>query len=371
MGLKVLHVECGAKLRGGPRQVLYLMEGLKRRGHESVLLCYEHSPMRREAERMGFRTLPCPAWCMVGPFLAAFVFLATRRERPDVVHLHSRRGADTWGALGARLAHARAVVLSRRVTYRIRPRFWARLRFRLLYDGVVAVSEAVRDALIRSGVPEGMVTVVRSALDLSRFERLPSRGEARRALGLPEGAPVCVTVGALERRKGQALLLKAAAMVRERVPDAVFLLVGDGPKAAELREEAERMGLSGSVRFLGWRDDVPRILSAADLLVHPALREGIPGAAMEAGAAGLPAVAFEVGGVPEVVEHGRTGLLVPPGDVEGLARAVVSLLTDGRRREEMGRAARERVEREFSAERMVEGNIEVYLKALARRGRGG
>ena len=357
-------------MRGGARQVLYLAEGLERRGHKSVILCYRHSAIFREAKRRGLKVRGYPVWGLFWPLVGWYVFKAVREERPDIVHLHSRRGADTWGALGARLAHARAVVISRRVDYRLYPFPWTWARLRWLCDHIIAVSENIKRVLLKAGVPEERITVVRSATNLSRFEGLPTKEEARRRLGIPSEAKVVVSVGYLQPRKGQGFLIRAVPSILREVPEALFLIVGEGPLKERLSKLARKLGVGGRVKFLGWREDVPLILSASDLLVHTALLEGIPGVAMEAGAVGLPVVAFRAGGAPEVVVHRRTGLLVKPGDVSGLARAVALLLKDGGKREDMGKAARERVKQEFSAARMVEGNIEVYKKVALWREKG-
>lgn len=368
--LKILHVECGARLRGGARQVLYLAEGQKRRGHKPIILCYRHSAVCREARRRGLEVRPYPLWGLFWPLVGWYVFKAVKEKKPDIVHLQSRRGADTWGALGARLSHAKAIVISRRVDYRLYPFPWTWARFGWLCDHIIAVSENIKRVLLKAGVPEGKITVVRSSVDLSRFENLPSKEEVRMALGLPKEAKVVVSVGYLQPRKGQRFLIRAAPAILRDVPETLFLLVGDGPQRGKLAHLAQKLGVKGRVRLLGWREDVPKILAASDVLVHTALLEGIPGAAIEAGGVGLPVVAFRSGGAAEVVEHRRTGLLVEPRNVKGLAEAVVVLLANEEERGKMGEEARRRIKREFSAGRMVEENLAVYFEVLGNKGRG-
>jgi glycosyltransferase involved in cell wall biosynthesis len=174
----------------------------------------------------------------------------------------------------------------------------------------------------------------------------------RLEVGLPLDSPVVTTVCRLTEQKGIPHLLRAAKALLPEFPEAVFVVIGDGPLKTRLEALAASLGLPSSLRFLGARDDVWDLLQASDLLVMPSLWEGLPVALLEACACGVPAVASGVGGIPEVVEHGVNGLLVPPGDEAALASAIASMLSSRERRLRMGREARRKVEERYSTDRI-------------------
>ena len=177
---------------------------------------------------------------------------------------------------------------------------------------------------------------------------------------LPEGAPVVAFVGRLDRQKNPLLLLRAAARVVREVPETVFAFAGTGRLETRCRAEADRLGLSGSVRWLGWLSDTRPLLARMDLVALPSSWEGMPNVILEAMACGKPAVAANVGGCAELIVEGETGFLVAPGDEAALAERIVLLLRDAALRRRLGAAARQRVEREFSVALMVERNEALY-----------
>jgi len=336
------------------------MRGLQERGHENVLLCPQGIALAERARTLGLRVQEVPFW---GDGDLRFI-LATRRmvrtERPDVVHLHSRRGADTLGGLGARWGGAPAVVLSRRVDDPVSPSGWNRWRFGPLCDHIIAVSEGIRQVLLEAGVPSEKITCVRSALDLSPFHLSDQPGELRQELGFPEDSLVVGLIAQLIERKGHRYLIEAIPAILARCPHTYFLFCGRGPLENRLRQQVQALGLEERVRFAGFRNDIPRILAGLDVVVHPALREGLGVALLEAMAARRPIVATRVGGIPEAVRHGENGLLVPPADSAALGEALITLLTEAELRERLGQRGRDIVEREFSVDQMVEGNLRVY-----------
>jgi glycosyltransferase involved in cell wall biosynthesis len=171
-------------------------------------------------------------------------------------------------------------------------------------------------------------------------------------------------VAQLIERKGHRDLLAALPDILEAFPDARVLLFGRGPLQEELERECRERGLADTVRFAGFREDLERILPCLDLVVHPAHMEGLGVALLQAAAAGRPMVAAPVGGIPEIVRPGETGMTAPPGDSGALAAAILALLRDPARARSLGEAAREHVRRHFSLESMVAGNLGVYRRIL-------
>lgn len=294
-----------------------------------------------------------------------------RRVRPDVVHTHTAK-AGALGRVAAFVARVPHVVhtfhghvfegyfgaFGSAMTVQVE-RALARLA-----DRVIAVSPEVgRDLTQRFRVAEAArVRVVPIGLPLGPFEQAARhRGELRAELGIAQGAPVVVFVGRLVTVKAPEVALDAWRAVRREVPDAQLVVAGAGPLLATLRARGD-----AGVHFLGWRSDTARIVADADLALLTSVNEGTPVALIEAAAAGVPAVATRVGGVPTVVRDGETGLLATAGDVDGIAAAVIALLRDPQRRARMGAAAREHACAGWSAERLLRDLRGLYAELAAR-----
>lgn len=347
-------------LYGGAQQVAFLLRGLAARGIGNVLVCPPGAEIGRHFAGSGIKVieLPCSgdldlgfAWRLRG---------VLRRERPDLVHLHSRRGADVLGALAARFSGV-PCLLSRRVD-NPEPRAWVALKYRL-HERVIAISQGIADVLTSEGVPMSKLRVVRSSLDPRPWQQAESRAAFCAEFGVPDDALLIGVVAQLIERKGHRVLFEALRGLaqRERVRVLVF---GQGPLRDALEREAA--GLGDTLRFAGFRKDLNRWLGALDLLVHPALMEGLGVSLLQASAAGLPIIASRAGGMPEAVADEVSGLLVPPGDVDALRAALSRLIADPALRRRLGAQGRARIEREFSVDQMVDGNLAVYREILTR-----
>jgi glycosyltransferase involved in cell wall biosynthesis len=299
--------------------------------------------------------------------------LHVRAVRPDILHgvlMH----AYVLGAFAARLTGVPVVVASRRslsLFKKDKPimRFAERFANRLT-DRVVANSEAVRqDAIETEHLPPEKVDVIYNGVDLAMYDAVtPERVAAlREDLRLGSG-PVVIVVANLIAYKGHEYFMRAWAKVCGVFPDAVALLVGDGPVRAAREADARGLGIEANVRFLGVRRDVPALLAASDLLVHPSLQEGFCNALLEGMAASLPVVATDVGGNREAVLEGETGLIVPPGDVDRLAAATLAVLEQPDRGAAWGAAGRRRVVERFQRSRMLPEYEALYDELLARVG---
>ena len=285
----------------------------------------------------------------------------------DLVHAHL-----PYAAIGARVALAgpggpRLVYTEHNLWQSYKPpTYWANLLTFARSDHVFAVSDVVR-ASIR--YPEGLrwrrmppVETLYHGLDPAAMQRPPADG-AREELGIPSQAPVVGTVANFRHTKGHGYLLQAASLVRRTVPDVRFLLVGQGPLEAEVRSDAERLGLGETVIFAGFREDVPRLTAAIDVFALSSLHEGLSIALLEAMALAKPPVVTRVGGLPELVQDRRHGLLVPPADPGALAAGILTLLEDPDLRARMGQAAQRRAA-DFDIRSAVSRMEEVYTELL-------
>jgi glycosyltransferase involved in cell wall biosynthesis len=294
--------------------------------------------------------------------------LLLRRERVDLVHAHQY--TPFFYAAAARLLCRRPAVL---LTEHGRhhpdfPRPKRRLVNRLLLDRrdrVVAVGEAVRQALVvNDGFPAGRVGVIYNGIDLGPFGAAVGRAALRRELGLAENDLVLFQVARLDPIKDHLTALRALQRLRQWRDDVRLVIVGEGPTEATIRQFVREGGLESHVHMLGLRADVARLLPAGDAFLLTSVSEGIPLTVIEAMAAGLPVVATRVGGMAEVVEDGRTGLLAPAGDAEALAESVMRLARDPGLAAEMGRWGRARAWAEFSEAHMHERYGQLYREML-------
>ncbi len=310
-----------------------------------------------------------------------------RRNRTHIVHSYNAY-ANIFALPAARLARTPLVIASIRDTgIYLTPTQSRVQRFLCRFaDCILVNAEAVRRWLEGQGYPSEKIAVIRNGVDLARFRPRPGNGAIRRSLGLPPRSPLVAVFARLDQNKGIEYFLEAAAIVAARNPGVRFLIVGDKFVLKEgaivgdvahresLEGRARRLGLEGRVAFTGFRLDVPEILAEVSVSVLPSLSEGLPNAVLESMAAGVPVVATRVGGIPEAVEDGLSGMLVPPGDGAALARAIGMLLEKPELARRLGRAGRERVEVSFSLDRMVRRTQGLYVgmleRAMARRARG-
>jgi glycosyltransferase involved in cell wall biosynthesis len=285
-----------------------------------------------------------------------------REIRPDVVHWHAAR-AHAIGAMAALLAPRSARVLSRRVQLPVRRSPGSRLLYSLRIDRIAAISNAVRAALVESGVDARKIEVVPSGIDPAPGRDPSRRTELRARLGCAEEEVVGINVSALAEGKGHHDLMQGAAIALRRAPRLRLWIAGEGPLEGALGAERRALGLEREVQFLGFRADIPSLLDAADFFCLPTLHEGLGSSILEAMSAGLPVIATRVGGIPEIVEDSRTGILVPPSDPGALADAMVEMAARPDLREAMGACGSKRAD-SFSADRTAEATYAIYRSAL-------
>jgi glycosyltransferase involved in cell wall biosynthesis len=360
----VVHYVDSDVFGGSEEMALHLMGSLDRGRWDPVLLYHAHRGVARlaeGAERLGIRTRAVRR-ADEGRRISALPSLwrAIRAERPAIFHAHlSWPLACKFGVLAAWLARVPAIVGTAHLYVELQAKWRPPLMLRPLRR-IIAVSDEVRARYAEElRVPPRQLAVVRNGITVPRVVRPPDpvlRAELVR--GRPDY--VVLTPARLHDQKGHKFLLAAAA----QVPDATFVLAGDGPLRAELEAQARELGIAERCVFLGHRSDVPDLLAAADLLVLPSLWEGLPISVLEAMAAQRPVVATAIGGTDEAVTHEAGGLLVPPCDVDALASAIRRLRADPALAHRLAVAGRERAEREFSSEVMAANVMRVYDEVM-------
>jgi glycosyltransferase involved in cell wall biosynthesis len=291
----------------------------------------------------------------------------------DLIHSHCQFG-DVLALLLARPLGAKALVRTvhneREWPKRpLRRLLLTNLLYPLVYRLEIGISQQVADNLDRRLVARLLKRrsiCLYNAIDLERFGHRAEkvRAQKRQELGLPLEAPVIGTIGRLTQQKGYDLLLEAMVVLLAEMPEARLLLVGDGELASDLKTLAGRLGIAGAVCFAGPRQDVESLLAAMDLFASSSLWEGLPTVILESMAAGVPVVATDVSGTRELVGDGVTGLLVPPGDAQALARAIRQVLRDGALAGVLVQGARRRVE-DFSIAGVAKQHVAVYRDIIA------
>ncbi|HET7080131.1 MAG TPA: glycosyltransferase [Chloroflexia bacterium] len=290
-----------------------------------------------------------------------------RRERVDVLHTHLF-GSNTWGRLLGRLAGVPVIIAHEHWSSRGQNEIWMDRMMYRLSDRILVTSEASKQIVMSSeGIPAHYLSVVYNGVDMDKFAARGDRADVRAELGVAPDAALIGAVGRLTADKGgQDVLIRVVGRVRETCPQVRLVMVGDGPLRPGLEQLTAQLGLTGTVIFTGLRSDVPRLLGALDVFVLPSEREALPVAVLEAMAAGLPLVATRVGGIPEVVEDGATGFLVPPGDVAAMHCVLERLTGDPALAARLGAAGQAHVQAHFTVQQMVR-QVERLYDQLAQR----
>ena len=370
--LRVVHVALSLGCGGLERLILDLVREGRALGQDVSVLCLdEPGVLADEARRLG-ASVAClhkGYGLRLGVVRQLRAFLL--RERPDVVHTH-QIGALFYAGPAAALAHAPAVVHTEHGKHyggKGRKLWLGRLTARWA-DRFFCVSRDIADEVIACRVAGPRKTaVVANGIDTRRFAPAGDAAAVRRDLAIPAGAPVVGTVGRLNEIKRQDVLLRAFALIRQRRPEAHLLLVGDGPRRAELEVLARDLGVAPWVRFAGYQARPECYLAAMDVFALTSQSEGMPLAVLEAWAAGVPVVASRVGGVPELIEDGRTGLLFPPGDEAALAAALDRLLSSPDDARRLAGAAREAVRSRYDV-RVMAATYQGHYRELLAANRG-
>jgi glycosyltransferase involved in cell wall biosynthesis len=358
--VKVLLANGEKTFRGGEFQTVSLASHLARAGCHVMIAARDGSPLAAAARA----SLPCATFPfervpVVTPFRLSRLMA---RWRPDVVHAQTS-DAHTHAWLARKLlSNPPPLVVSRRVAFPVRrnpPSLW---KYRTGVAHFIPISRAAARSLADAGVPGGRMTIVPSGVDVSAFRAAGRRAGAARPWGAGAEDFVIGTVAAFEREKGHLVLVRAASGVLAAYPRTRFVWIGEGSLRNEILAEIQRFRLERSVILAAQEAPLEEVLPQFDIMALPSLEEGLSTALIAALAAGLPAVASETGGIPDVVTE-DCGILVPPGDADALARAIIRLEGDAGLRERMRAAGRERAER-FDISVVVRRTIDVYSRVL-------
>lgn len=364
--MKVAHLDTGRTWRGGQAQALLLMRALAKRGHAQLLLA-PAGPLLERARAEGFHAERWDTHGEIDPWATWRARRILAAARPDVAHAHSAH-AHALGVPAARWARVPAVVVSRRVDFKVRTNPFSRWKYAMPVDRYLCISEGVRQAMLASGVAPERMRIVPSGIDLDGVIADGDRPapDLRQLAGLPADAEIVGTVASLAPHKNHTLLLEAVPAVIRARPRAHFVWLGEGECRPALERQRARLGLESRVHLLGFRDDARALMRRFDLFVLSSYLEGLCTSLLDAQVLGVPIVATAVGGVPEVVRNGDTGRLVHGLAPEPLAAAIVEALAGPALR--AGWVARARVAVEaFGIAHTAERTLAAYAEVLEAR----
>jgi L-malate glycosyltransferase len=361
-----VHIDTATTWRGGQNQVLLTVLGLNATGHRTLLVAHPDGELRRRAaEGLDFVPLaPSHELDLKAGWRMSRLF---KRVRPDVVHAHDPH-AVSMAALGLSMSNlepAPPLVASRRVDFHLKANSFSKWKYRQV-DAFVAASGAIARILAADGIPAPRIRTVHEGIDVERIAHIEPLS-VHAELWLPTQAPIVGNIGALVAHKGQKHLIDAAALVVRDVPDARVVIFGEGELREALEHQVRHLHLEKHVLLPGFRVDVLALLKTFDVFVMSSETEGLGTSILDAMACGKPVVATTAGGIPEIVEDGVTGYLVPPRDGKALAEAITRLLQNDALRKRMGEAGLRRVRERFTVERMVRETAAAYAELVTTR----
>jgi len=361
--MRILHLDTRPDWRGGQLQILLTLRGLRERGHDAQLMARRDSPLAHRAAAESFSVHLFPP-----RFLRLQAALCLReildQQVFDVLHAH-----DPHGLTAAWLIRANRrsrLVVARRVAYPLSRAPLSLARYHAACR-IIAVSQFVADSVIASGIDSSRIAVVYDGVEIPPLTTIEERRVARARWKISDDDLLLGCVGYLLPEKGQETLLCALPQIRAQFPNCRVILAGDGPCRVKLQTLARELGIVDVVIFAGFVEDVQAVYRALDLFVFPSLAEPLGSSLLAAMAHGLPVIAAASGGVPEIIENGRNGILVSVSDAQELAAAIRRTLNDRAAAARLGQAARETVERRFSAQLLAENTLQQYQTILSAR----
>ena len=359
MPIRTIHIDTARTWRGGQNQALLTVKGLRALGHQTMLVAHPDGELRRRAPQTADLVPLAPRFEV--DFHAAWKLARIIRAfEPAILHAHDPHGVALAAlALGFRMPWPPpALVASRRVDFKLAGNALSRAKYRQV-NRFICASGAIARILQADGIEAGRISTVHEGVDLDHVADAPPVS-LHETFWLPRGAPVVLNVAALVPHKGQRYLIEAFATVVRAVPDARLVILGQGELHESLQRQVDHAGLEKHVLLPGFRTDVLSLMKTADVFVMSSVMEGLGTSLLDAMACARPIIATHTGGIPEVVVHDETGLLVPPRNGAALAEALILLLKDEERARRYGAAGYERAHRAFTVDHMVRETVAVY-----------
>jgi glycosyltransferase involved in cell wall biosynthesis len=364
--VRALLVDLEMQWRGGQNQALLMLQGLHARGHAAELVAAKGSALGQRAGALGIPVNYASREFFRIP-AARTIHGLLRSRRFDLLHANEAHAVTaTWLALwNERELVTLPFLISRRVGYPIAKNRLALARYHRAAQ-IVANSNWVAEQAAACGISREKLTVVHEGVEIPARLTVEQKQAARARWGISHDAPLLGCVGVLSPDKGQEWLIRALVSVRQEIPDAKLLIAGDGPCRKRLETLAKELGVGDAVIFAGFVSEVETVYAALDVFLLPSFFEALNNSLLAAMAYEIPSIAFNRGALEEIIEHGRSGLLVSGPNVSEVSNAIIRLLREVDFARQLGERGRKRIEQHFSADKMVDGMIAVYEECLGR-----
>jgi L-malate glycosyltransferase len=362
-----LLVDLETEWRGGQNQMLLTLKGLHARGYSAELVAAEGSILSARAQAIGVTVHKVSRGLLRIPATLK-IFDLTKTGRFNLVHVNEAHALTA--AWLARAHRHLPLAVSRRVGYSIGKSRIAQARY-IAAARIIAISHWVARQLADAGVPRDKMAVVYEGVEIPPLPTAETRARARSRWNISADTPLLGNVGVLLPDKRQEWLIRALATIRKISRDCRLLLAGNGPCRARLEKLTRELGLADAVIFAGFVKDIETVYSALDVFLFPAQFEGLGTSLLAAMSYGIPSIAFNACAFGEIIEDGKSGILVENQSLPGIERAITRLLHDQQSARRMGETGRKRIEEVFSADRMVEQTIRIYAEVCAEQERKG
>lgn len=373
MKYNILYVIDNMEYGGGERVFTEIIYGINRNQYKAYVACNPGGEFLGKLAEIGthFRTVNMRN--RVNPYAVLRLAQIIRKEKIHIIHSQGAR-ADFFARIASRMQKSKPRVVNTIAMpvegFDVNPlrknvyRFFDRLT-ECYVETFIVVSDVLKKNLIeRHGRSTQKIVKIYNGVELSQYHLDAEYDKLRKDWGIPQNVPFIGAIGRIVWQKGFKYLIQAIPDIVRNVSDVKFLFVGDGPLKKELEDLSEKLNIKEKIIFTGFRSDIKEILSAVDLLVIPSLLEGFPMVTLEAMAMAKPIIATNINGITEQITDGVNGILVPPKDPAALAKSVIRVLNDRDYARSLGLLAREKVEQEFSVEKMVAETEKVYLSLL-------
>lgn len=354
-----MHIDSEKGFRGGQQQAVYIYEALIEREIPGSFFCKKGSKLEEyfKARKIHFNTLP-----LLGEFdiISAYkIAKFAQKNKQRILHLHSAH-ALALGILSKLFCRKLKLIAVRRVDFSINKNYFSKLKYsNNLIDQIIAISENIKSVLTADGLQRDRIKVIRSGVDIYKFTNCSKNKQLLRDYDLSNDSFIVGTVAAMADHKDYPNLLRAAEVVIKKCPNVYFISAGEGREEKKVKELAKRLRLGNRFIFLGHRNDIGPILKSMDIFVLSSKKEGLGTSTIDAMAVGLPVIGTDAGGIPEVIQNGFNGTIVPKQDHQKLASAIIDLVLDEKKRKQFGLNSLQRV-KIFSRETMIDEYLRLY-----------
>ena len=365
--MSLFQIDAGKEWRRGQRQSFFLAKELKRNGYSFRYVVQPGSPLREKAVEAELPVLPMRISGEADVLAILRLALAMKRKRCRLVNFHDDHSVAV-GSAAASMAKVPLRVISRRVDFPLKKNVFSRRKYTKDVDAIIAISEAVKNVLVEGGIDKKLIRVIPDGIDFSPYEDRSSKDYLCKEFSFSSDDFLVGIVAQLSDEKGHKYLIQASEHLRERIPKIKIVIVGEGPLRMEPDSMMKEIHGEDMVFFMGFRENIPQILKSLDVFVLSSEREGLGSILMDAMACRLPIVATRVGGVPELIQHRKTGLLVPPQRPKSLAKAILEIYENREMSRQLGLEGYGVVHQKYSAEAMAMKAIDLYEVLAKKKG---